>query len=281
MNGNAQDIRTGLMAARPGRRIAAVVALAGAGLLAGPATAARVLFDDFDAEAGGATAIFQTSLTNFDVGGYIDVIAPDNTLGYDVDSSVVDIGGGLTGGVIRTKDWYRWEAGDTVSVSFLISGNRIRPGNPDVPYMEFNFLPDLGAEGNDYVDISRFWATGWYETEFGPERLGAYYFMYGTELAGDQPWVRQTLSFTPLLGGSVKFLFGTLTGGGYGPLLDDFAIDITPSAGSAAGVPEPRGWAMLIAGFGLVGASVRRRRQADGGVAGADGATKSLHGTSA
>ena len=233
--------------------------LLAAGLfLAAPAQAERVFFDDFDREAGGATAILQTALTNFDVGGYIDIIAPDNRLGYDVDSTVIDIGGGLTGGVIQTKEFHRWEGGDTVTISFMISGNQIRPGVPDIPYMEFTFLPDMGAEGNDYVDIASFKATGWYESEFGPERLGSYYFMYGTVLPGDFPWTRQTLSFTPLLGGSVKFLFGTLTGGGYGPLIDDFAIDIGPTA---AVVPEPATWAMMIAGVGLVGAGLRRRRR--------------------
>jgi hypothetical protein len=30
--------------------------------------------------------------------------------------------------------------------------------------------------------------------------------------------------------------------------------------GGEVGVPEPATWAMLITGFGLVGASVRRRR---------------------
>ena len=38
---------------------------------------------------------------------------------------------------------------------------------------------------------------------------------------------------------------------------DDFAIDITPAA---AAVPEPVTWALLIAGFGMVGVGMRRRR---------------------
>jgi len=31
--------------------------------------------------------------------------------------------------------------------------------------------------------------------------------------------------------------------------------------GASGVVPEPAGWAMLIAGFGLTGAAMRRRRQ--------------------
>lgn len=43
--------------------------------------------------------------------------------------------------------------------------------------------------------------------------------------------------------------------GGGGFELDNVTI------GTAAAVPEPANWAMLIAGFGLVGAAARRRRQ--------------------
>jgi hypothetical protein len=247
------------------RRTGGVLLGAAAGLavlLAGPAAAKRVFFDDFDSEANGKTAIFQTTLSNFEVAGYIDIIAPDNRLGYAVDSSVIDIGGGLTGGAIRNKDWYRWEAGDTVSVSFLISGNQLRPDIPDIPYFELQFLVEGDENGYKWVDVERFWADGWLVSDFGPERLGDYYFMYGTELAGNQPWVRQTLNFIPLKGGSVRFLLGTLTGGGYGPLIDDFAIDITPAA---AAIPEPECWAMLIIGFGAVGIGLRRRRDMTAG----------------
>jgi PEP-CTERM motif len=232
------------------QRCAVLAALA---LVQLPAAANRVFFDDFNAEAGGNTAVFQQSLTNFNVAGWIDVIAPDNQLGYTVDSTVIDIGGGLSGGSIQTQDWYRWEAGDTVTVSFMIAGNQIRPENPDVPFMQFDFLPDMGPDGNDYVDVERFWAEGWYTTDFGPVRLGDYYFMVGTLLPGDFPWTRQTLSFTPVLGGSVKFLFGTNSGGGYGPLIDDFAIDITP-------VPEPGTWALMGLGLAAICARLRRRR---------------------
>jgi hypothetical protein len=39
--------------------------------------------------------------------------------------------------------------------------------------------------------------------------------------------------------------------------LDNFVIDQAPAVG---GIPEPAIWALLIAGFGLTGASMRRRR---------------------
>ncbi len=44
---------------------------------------------------------------------------------------------------------------------------------------------------------------------------------------------------------------------GYEVAIDNIAYDLSPVA---AGVPEPASWALLIAGFGLVGAAARRRR---------------------
>lgn len=46
----------------------------------------------------------------------------------------------------------------------------------------------------------------------------------------------------------------------FGPALDNVSI-IDNGGGIGAGVPEPTSWAMLIAGFGLVGATARSRRR--------------------
>jgi hypothetical protein len=42
--------------------------------------------------------------------------------------------------------------------------------------------------------------------------------------------------------------------------VENVAIDNVSLGGLAGGVPEPASWAMLIAGFGLTGAAMRRRR---------------------
>lgn len=45
---------------------------------------------------------------------------------------------------------------------------------------------------------------------------------------------------------------------------NDFAIDDVSFTAVAGAVPEPSTWAMMICGFGLVGASLRRRKTSAG-----------------
>lgn len=59
--------------------------------------------------------------------------------------------------------------------------------------------------------------------------------------------------------GSHTFAFqGTNSSSGNSPFID--AVTVTMWSGTAGGVPEPASWAMLITGFGLTGATLRRRR---------------------
>ncbi len=56
---------------------------------------------------------------------------------------------------------------------------------------------------------------------------------------------------------------GTATGGGGDIVLNNADVaGFGTTAGTAMPIPEPSSWAMLIAGFGLVGATMRRRRLA-------------------
>ncbi len=64
-------------------------------------------------------------------------------------------------------------------------------------------------------------------------------------------WVQQTVNFSLGAPGSLRFaaIGSSDSLGGY---LEDVRL--------AAAVPEPAAWAMMIGGFGLVGAAMRRRR---------------------
>ena len=230
-------------------------------LLAAPVQAKQIYFDDFNGEAAGGTAIFQTSLSNWEVAGHVDVIGTDNKLGYSVDSTKIDLGGGLTGGFIKSKETFSYGAGEVVTISWDMSGNQIRPRGEDVPYMQFYFDQTneeqyqevwyiKGTEFFDFVDFEA--------GEFpGPIRIYDFFFAYGYGLYGDYPETRQSISFLPVSAGSFRFELGTYSGGGYGPLIDNFAVDVSAVA---AVVPEPATWAMMIAGFGAVGGVARRRR---------------------
>jgi hypothetical protein len=68
---------------------------------------------------------------------------------------------------------------------------------------------------------------------------------------GDTAWQLRTVNFTT--SGDLLTFTATGTSDGAGGYLDSITIE-------TATVPEPASWAMLLAGFGLVGFAARRRR---------------------
>ena len=63
----------------------------------------------------------------------------------------------------------------------------------------------------------------------------------------------------PMVTGVVPHVGGPIAVVGYGEQAMQAAFDAN-SWSIAAAVPEPASWAMMIAGFGLTGAALRRRR---------------------
>lgn len=91
----------------------------------------------------------------------------------------------------------------------------------------------------------------------GPSNLSAglasQNYNYDTTGAPPLPgmnWLAQNFSFTAT-GTSSTLAFTSTTETAFGPALDSVSV---------AAVPEPATWAMMIFGFGLVGAALRRRR---------------------
>jgi hypothetical protein len=71
-------------------------------------------------------------------------------------------------------------------------------------------------------------------------------------LAADAPYALHSLTFTTT-GGQLSFADLPGGNGNIGNILDN--------VGLATGVPEPRAWALMLLGFGAVGAGLRSRRR--------------------
>jgi hypothetical protein len=78
---------------------------------------------------------------------------------------------------------------------------------------------------------------------------------FGASVAGNAPWTTYFYTFNPTNAGSFQVRFATGSSDNVGPLLDNVLV-------TQGVIPEPASWAMLIAGFGLVGTAMRRRRTA-------------------
>lgn len=125
-----------------------------------------------------------------------------------------------------------------------------------------NFTLGAGATG---VDLSLSMAT-----EFGyagSPLTASIYTTSGTLLAssgafyntaGNRNWDAKSWSAMLGAGTYVFELYGVGSGNAWDVLVDNVVLSQVGT--SIGGVPEPASWAMLITGFGLTGAAMRRRR---------------------
>jgi uncharacterized repeat protein (TIGR03803 family) len=122
----------------------------------------------------------------------------------------------------------------------------------------------IDAAGNLFGSTSRGGANGDYGTLFRLSADGTFSTLH--EFAGGSGGLRP-VAYGWLEADSVGNLYGTTVLGGdfdYGTIfkLSDVGFVVPSVEPPVGGVPEPASWAMLIAGFGLTGAAMRRRRSA-------------------
>lgn len=86
----------------------------------------------------------------------------------------------------------------------------------------------------------------------GGSQSSVFNFLQGGNTKSNMGWIDQTFNFTAT-GTSANLTFSATQNDPYGPALDNVRI--------SSAVPEPAMWMMMIAGFGLVGATLRRDRQ--------------------
>jgi hypothetical protein len=222
----------------------ATILAASCALLA-PAHATTVFSDNFNSENGGLTALNYTSFTNFvsTGAGDVDLVAMPNGFGITCAGSCVDLDGSPGPGTFTSISSFAFNAGDTVRLFFSLGGNQ-RGGASDNWFSGFDF-----GSNTSLTNFGFNYFGG--DVNLGPiTSLG---FSSNTSVNPGDPFSLRSIFFTAAQAGSVKFSFGTDSADNIGPLLDNVSLDVS------AAVPEPSTWMMLLAGFGLVGAALRRR----------------------
>lgn len=202
--------------------LAAIAALA----LALPAQAGVLLTDGFEGETDGTP---QPMLTNFTVTSpTIDIVTTPN-FGITCaggSGKCLDLDGTPGLGGILTKGSWAFQAGDVFTLSFFASGNQRSSGG----------FADSFSAG--------FLLNGMTEINFD-----------GPVLAVNDPFAQFTYSYTALGTGTLQAFIRAR-----GPGSDNEGVVIDNVQLSA--VPEPATWLMMIAGFGFIGAAMRRKRSA-------------------
>ena len=156
--------------------------------------------------------------------------------------SCVDLDGSTSNAGLTSSNSFTAAAGQKATLSFSLAGNQ-RGGPSDSVDARITFsAPTSGT-----------WGATFGSTPFGPVTLSnASFVQLTTTMFSNDAFQNFTLFFTPSTATSFSFSFANAGGDNVGAILDDVSV-------SLAVVPEPASWAMMIAGFGLVGAGLRRR----------------------
>jgi hypothetical protein len=219
-------------------RLAFLAAIALAAAAPGSAT---ILFsDDFEAE-GPPNTLNYTGFANWTVTGQVDLVGMPNGFGITCDGNCVDLDGSPGPGQIASTA-IAFAAGVPVRIAFDLSGSQ-RSSADDLFFFDVEFADatDLGG-GEFFLPI------------LGAGSLSptndVTAFSIAELIPGSLPFATYFIEFLPLESGSLVLEFGTSSGDNVGPVLDNVLV---------TQVPEAATWAMLVAGFGLVGAAVRRK----------------------
>ncbi len=172
----------------------------------------------------------------------------------------VDLDGSTSNaGLLLSKALFTYNVGDIVNLSFQISGNQ--RGAADDQWFGGFYNENNAFYGNaPTINGSSFSGS----SPCGAFSGGAFSTRLGTTGTGSNcltpsasPWTTYNIGFQASNSGAFRLIFGDQSVGGdnQGALLDNISLSI-------AAVPEPATWAMMILGFGFIGASLRRRKAA-------------------
>ncbi|MFN7173140.1 MAG: PEPxxWA-CTERM sorting domain-containing protein [Thermaurantiacus tibetensis] len=170
-------------------------------------------------------------------------------------------------------DWYRDGTSTNPAVQHPVirvlvdrDGNPLTPGDRFGLVFEraYNALPTLTDQWvtDTVTSATKLWTFGVFGFEADPMGFGSPYIPFGTW----QSWLGANFPNAAIVGFSAGVgsgWVGNFTGAvdnvtwTIGGVTSSFNFEVTGGV-----IPEPATWAMLIAGFGLVGGAMRRRRAA-------------------
>jgi hypothetical protein len=218
-------------------------------LAAGSASAATVYSNGFDTENGGITATSYAGFTGLNVAvGTVDLIASGD---YGIDcvggtGACVDLNGSSNESSRLDVASFNFLANTEYTFSFDLSGNQ--RGGPDN-----NWFVGVSYDANNVYNFFRLGgAFGNFDVLQGFGTTGS---STGGITASATPFQTYSIGFSLQNAGAATFYIGSSDASNAGPIIDNLVV-----TGDTAAVPEPASWAMLITGFGLIGAAARRRR---------------------
>jgi len=224
------------------------ILLAASMLAASSAQASVVYSNDFDAEHGGTSALNYNGFSGLTVtSGNVDLVfTPDYGITCAGGSGgCVDLDGTPGPALLSSTSSYAFGGDDVISLSFDMSGNQ-RGGGSDFWESRLNFAADtLLLEYGYYYNGTQY--------VVGHNAFTSSFWLNQSDLASDTPFQDITMYVVTGGAGDVSFSFATNSADNVGPILDNVSLDISP-------VPEPATWAMMIGGFALAGAAMRRRK---------------------
>jgi hypothetical protein len=210
-------------------------------------------FGKFGEIGGGAVDLFHSGDGGVTCGaGITSCLSLESSDGHYGEIRTINAAAAMHGSDFSVK------SGATVTLSFELSGNQRgpTPTSTDKWNAGFDFNGDIVNLGP--VTRGGAWSGTFDPPLTGGVTAGGFPIAAGT---GFQVYTMsfvapQDMHFIGIIKGGPP---GVFTGSdGRGPILDYMAVDITP----LGGVPEPATWAMMLLGFGSLGAALRRRRRA-------------------